>query len=324
MHTSSGLSELEWKLQNLEAYIALGCLHFQCALSLDHGEKGSEWIELKHTGLSEELKASIGTEATRLLQARWIRMFLHQCVTEADNSLVRVYLLPEDWGRRFIDRASRHLKVALRTLLQHIDTSPEAWSGQHSTGILKNFDLWAAAEKISLYYLFNKLPSPAPISATIKNRFSRRAVEDLLDSVTFDSIDHHHDQAIWGLKSKLYPYQARSASLMIQRESAPGLQLDPRFDVRQSPTGEPFYFGARDGSFVKEPKFYEANRGGILAETMVSLVDVARTSSQLFTTRYVICLCTRSRQWTCCLNHQFPKGLDMKQWEFGNTLKTNC
>ena len=115
----------------------------------------------------------------------------------------------------------------------------------------------------------------------IKNRFSRRAVEDLLDPAMFDPNDDPQDQAILGLKSRLYPYQARSASLMIQRESTPGLRLDPRFDVRQSPTGEAFYYGARDGSFVKEPKFYEANRGGILAETMVSFFHGAGISSPL-------------------------------------------
>jgi SNF2 family DNA or RNA helicase len=46
------------------------------------------------------------------------------------------------------------------------------------------------------------------------------------------------------------------------------LQLDPRLEVRTSPNGKSFYFGARDGSALLEPQYYEANRGGILAETM--------------------------------------------------------
>jgi SNF2 family DNA or RNA helicase len=56
--------------------------------------------------------------------------------------------------------------------------------------------------------------------------------------------------------------------LMLQQEASPQLQLDPRLEVRKSPDGRTFFFGARDGSFLQEPRYYEANRGGILAETM--------------------------------------------------------
>ncbi|KAL1605342.1 hypothetical protein SLS60_004890 [Paraconiothyrium brasiliense] len=264
---SSDASEPEAKLPDLQRFIALGCLHFDYKLQLEAKESEARWAELIHPDLPEEVKALIGDEASRLLEARWIRMFLH--LTEAtDNSLLRVYLLPEDWGRKYIDRNSRSLKTTLRNLLLRIDVSPEAWAGHPPTSPGGRFNLWASAENLSLFYLFNKLPSPAPAPEKIKNRFSRRAVEDLLDSAGFDHTTDTDEPLLPGLKSKLYPYQARSASLMVQREAAPQLQLDPRFDVRQSPNGETFYFGAKDGSFVKEPKYYEANRGGILAETM--------------------------------------------------------
>ena len=268
---SSEKCELEAKLQDLKKYIALGCLHIDCASHLDHQVKEKDWTEWIYADLPDELRVLIGSEAARLLEARWIRMFLHQSNPVTKTSTVRIYLLPEDWGRKFIDRNSRNLKIALRNLLHQVDVSPEAWLGQHSPSTMKRFDPWATADNASLFYLFNKLPSPAPVPESIKSRFSRRAVEDLLDSVTIELTEDPEYRPIPGLKSKLYPYQARSASLMIQRESTPILQLDPRFDVRKSPDGEAFYFGARDGSFVKEPKFYEANRGGILAETMVSL-----------------------------------------------------
>jgi hypothetical protein len=265
---SSDTSELETKLHDLQRYIALGCLHFDHDLPLEAKEPDTQWTELVFPDLPEEIKVLIGNEASRLLEARWIRLFL-QRTNEVTSSIVRVYLLPEDWGRKYIDRNSKSLKTALRTLLLRIDVSPEAWAGGHYTITRTHFDPWASAENVSLFYLFNKLPSPAPALAQIKSRFSRRAVEDVLDSMTFDPSDEMEEPPLPGLKSRLYPYQARSASLMIQREASPQLQLDPRFDVRQSPNGEPFYFGAKDGSFVKEPKYYEANRGGILAETMV-------------------------------------------------------
>lgn len=268
---SSDTSELESKLLDLRKYIAVGCLHFDHEIQLATSSSHNRWAELVSSDMPSELRTFIGNEAARLLDARWVRMFALRTNEVPNDSLVRVYLLPEDWGRRYIDRNSRSLRTALRTLLLRIDVSPEAWAGAPSATTRSQFDPWASAEDASLFYLFNKLPSPAPAPEEIKTRHSRRAVEDLLDSVAFDPTDKAEELPLPGLKSRLYPYQARSASLMIQREAAPELQLDPRFDVRQSPNGERFYFGAKDGSFVKEPKFYEANRGGILAETMVSL-----------------------------------------------------
>lgn len=274
------------RLRDLRKYIALGCLHFDRPIPIDTNteDRTEEWIELLFSGLPSEVKQTIGDHASRLLEASWIRLFLHHpkdiptahTLPSAGSNLrpirarARVYLLPEDWGRRLVDRKSKSLKAALRQLLRHIDISPEAWSGDLSEAEIRQFDPWATAENVSLFYLFNKLPSPAPSAERIKSRFSRNAVWGLLDSVSPIGSEFLEDQSIVGLKTRLYPYQARSASMMIQRESAPQLQLDPRLEVRASPTGERFYFGAREGSFLQEPRFYESNRGGILAETMVS------------------------------------------------------
>ncbi|KAF2689065.1 hypothetical protein K458DRAFT_413377 [Lentithecium fluviatile CBS 122367] len=274
---SSHLSDIDAKIQDLKQYIALGCLHFDRLLPMNVSkssesdsrcESENAWAELLHSDLPPEVKEMIGNEATRLLDARWIRLFLHPHLSEDQNrSIVRVYLLPGDWARRFIDRNSKSLKSALRQLLQQLDISPEAWAGDYSEAQIKHFDPWASAENVSLFYLFNKLPSPDPAPQCVKNRFSRRAIEDLLDSTT-PLLPEEFEQPLEGLRTRLYPYQARSTSLMVQREAAPILQLDPRLEVRQSPNGEQFFFGPRDGSFLREPIFYEANRGGILAETM--------------------------------------------------------
>lgn len=269
---SSTILDAETKFQDLNNYIAVGCLHYDPALPPDISHsQDTEWVEIIHANVPEELKSILGQEASRLLAARWIRLFLHSgnAKPPRNHSIARVYLLPEDWGRRVIDRNSKSLKLALRQLLQQIDISREAWFGDYSTTTKRYFDPWATAENVSLYYLFNKLPSPAPAPEKIKNRFSRRAVEDLLDSAHPPLAGKLEEQPFSGLKTKLYPYQARSASLMVQRETAPQLQLDPRLELRESPNGVKYYFGARDGSFLQEPRFYETNRGGILAETMV-------------------------------------------------------
>ncbi|KAF2873236.1 hypothetical protein BDV95DRAFT_377353 [Massariosphaeria phaeospora] len=253
--------------------VAVGCLHFNTdsPITTPRTSPLPDWVEL-FSDLPGEVQLIIGNEAEimRLLDARWIRMFLHRSETTAEpfHSIVRVYVLPVDWGRRFLDPNSRKLKLDLRHLLHKIDISPVAWHGDYVESAITYFDPWATAENFSLYYLFNKLPSPAPTPDRIKSRYTRVAVKELLDSVLPPSPEGPAEEAYEGLKTRLYPYQARSASLMIQREAAPQLQLDPRLETRRSPDGTYFFFDARGLSFLQEPRFYETNRGGILAETM--------------------------------------------------------
>jgi hypothetical protein len=255
--------------QDLDRYIALGCLHLHASLPKINGPKiQNEWAEL--VDLPDDVKIILGDEAARLLDARWIRLFVHQSSHNVHHhhNIVRVYLLPEDWNRRYIDRNSRSLKTTLRKLFVHIDTSPRAWAGDYREAAVRHCDPWASAENVSLYYLFNKLPSPAPDPSIIKDRYTRAAVRDLLKSAAYSEWEEHGEQPLVGLRTRLYPYQARSAGLMLQREAAPQLLLDPRLETRSSPDGRQFFFGARDGSALHEPRYYEANRGGILAETM--------------------------------------------------------
>lgn len=254
--------------QDLNHFIALGCLHINNTLPRSRGPfLEGIWAEL--VNVQEGTKLIIGEQAAKLLNAQWVRLFLLQPGRNSQSlhSIIRIYLLPEDWNRRFIDRHSQSLRKALQQLLALVDTSPTAWAGNHQ-GEIRHFDPWAAADNVSLYYIFNKLPSPAPDPAVIKSRYTRAAVRDLLKSAAPSEWEEHGEQPLAGLRTRLYPYQARSASLMIQREAAPQLQLDPRLEIRTSPTGKLFYFGAKDGSALQEPRYYEATRGGILAETM--------------------------------------------------------
>ncbi|KAF3052232.1 hypothetical protein E8E11_010799 [Didymella keratinophila] len=270
-HTSN-ISPTEKATSNdLTHYIALGCLHLE---QVDPAPSDSDldpdfpWDELFFSRLPEELKLIVSVEVSQLLDARWIRLFLHRSPRQALRSIARVYLLPEDWSRRSISRSSGTLKKALRQLLDRVDVSPNAWAGNLVDAPIQVFDPWAGRLDTSLYYLFNKLPSPAPNPATIKDRYTRRAAYDLLGSAQASEWEDDGQQPLKGLRTRLYPYQAKSASLMIEREAAPQLQLDPRLETRTSPNGNKYLYCARDGSFLQEPRFYEANRGGILAETM--------------------------------------------------------
>lgn len=271
MPQTSISSSADETMDDLKHYIALGCIHLDQQVTIQSNTTpclNSLWDELLHCQLSQEVKLMIGNEAFQLIEARWIRAFLFRSPGHALRSVARLYLLPEDWSRRSISRSSGTLKKALRQLLDQIDISPSVWGGDLSDTQIQRFDPWARSLDTSLYYLFNKLPSPAPDPARIKNRYTRRAAYDLLDSAQASEWEDDGQQPLKGLRTRLYPYQARSASLMIEREAAPQLHLDPRLETRTSPNGDHFLYCARDGSFLQEPRFYESNRGGILAETM--------------------------------------------------------
>ncbi|KAF1808629.1 hypothetical protein P152DRAFT_443501 [Eremomyces bilateralis CBS 781.70] len=173
------------------------------------------------------------------------------------RSYIRLYIVPEDVRGRTLRKLSDESMAVKRhfdVLFQELDVSPDSWHG--ISGRRLPFSVWSTSENISLFYLFNTLPSPNPDPSLISDCYSQIAAVELLQG------------DVPGLKSTLYNYQARSVAQMIQRESTPGLQLDPRLETRRSPTGQEYYYGPRDMSFFKHPQYYDCCRGGILAETM--------------------------------------------------------
>jgi hypothetical protein len=138
------------------------------------------------------------------------------------------------------------------------------------------FDLWASGVDRSLFWLFNSLASPFTKIDQIADRYSRSAAERVVSrydpSFTpeypiSDNEDARPD-LIPDLKAILYPYQARTVAAMIEKETVPSANLDPRYEVRRGPTGIQYYYNARDLQFRLYPPQYEGSRGGILAETM--------------------------------------------------------
>lgn len=239
---------------DLNNYLPLGCI-------IIHRSQDSN--EHAH-GESEETVEQIAKYPTpfaqhlvKLAEAWLIRLFAKQSAN-SERTIVRIYLLPHDVGRRFVDRESRALTLALEHLLSHIDVSPSTWAGSCGDDGAVSFDRWASGEDCSLFYMFNTLQSPAPSPDVITDRYSRSAAFDLLDP----------DACRESLKTELYPYQRRAAAVMLQREACSELLLDPRLEPRMTPTGERYYYHAKEVEFYKNPKFFESLHGGILAETM--------------------------------------------------------
>lgn len=129
---------------------------------------------------------------------------------------IRIYVLPDDVGRRYIERNDwkESSRTQLRNLLSRLDISNESWQGYHpidnsgwKTRAITDYTKNAESEG-SLFYLFNTIDAPDPTRLKVDCPFSRLAIASILDS----SMDGK------GLRTELYPFQKRSAATMIQRE----------------------------------------------------------------------------------------------------------
>ncbi|KIW03203.1 uncharacterized protein PV09_05429 [Verruconis gallopava] len=246
-------------------YIPLGCL---CLFPSGHtSQRGNRvWLEVLtcDSFLPPDLHFVV-----KLHAARWIKLFRQEY---DENICLRVYLLPDDIRLSSVDRQSKTLRADLGHLCSRLDTSIEAWNGSPNPATCKKFDLWATGVNRSLFWLFNSLPSPNPNPYRIPDRYSRSAAENVLSKsgVPCSSGTPSSDsvESIPDLKATLYPYQARTAAAMIERETLPSTNLDPRFEERTCPTGSKYYYNPRALQFRLSPPQYEGSRGGILAESM--------------------------------------------------------
>lgn len=197
-----------------------------------------------------------------LVSERWIRMQFLVTGDERDVCIGRVYGLPDDADRRLINRARSKLKTSRSKLYALLDCSPEAWGGRPASAPVligetsEPQESEGDDESLSLLQMFNTMPSPDPRPETITSLADQEAVYSVLDS------------DVPGLKTSLYGYQRRSAALMIQRESEPGRFLDPRLIKATDQLGADFYFDPSSGALLKEPRYYDGVKGGILAEQM--------------------------------------------------------
>jgi hypothetical protein len=249
-------------------YIALGTL-----LSTDT-VTFHDWTELSHPipsilihSCSDNLVTShLESNVQGLLKDGQIRIHAR---TFDNLTVLRIFLLATDATRpsgditdipvaelfwRFRKWPNHHLE----RILPFINISPLAWEAEAEVTDHRLFDPFGTIDDGSLFYIFNTLPSPSPHPNQIKESSGKEAVKELLDS----------SRPVLGLKTQLYPYQARSAAQMIQQESCPKLHVDPRYEERKAPDGETYWYNPRSLSFCKDAPSYESNRGGILAETM--------------------------------------------------------
>ena len=228
-------------------------------------EQGDDPFLLWDDGLSESLAPNtqfndleLRRSLFELRQVLWVRMFCYQ--SDPSCSVIRLYVLPEDvckakWAKDW-PNAILHLKHVIRCL----DVSLQAWQGLPDVSSEQpshnGYNL-TSHDNDSLFYIFNTLPSPQPLTEPLSCNYSNAAVDLLFD-----------DEHVPGLKTKLYPYQRRAIATMVRREIDPRKSIDPRLQTLIGPTGVEFYFDVHDYTLLGDKRLYDEVRGGILAESM--------------------------------------------------------
>ncbi|RAH71572.1 DEAD/DEAH box helicase [Aspergillus aculeatinus CBS 121060] len=266
---------------SLDSYIAVGVLR----------KRNPVYGSVEEAPAAEAADGYPASQVANLESHQWIRTISFTYPEEHSSWCgVQVYVLPDDVGRKHLPRSNPALRRALKVVMERVDRSVEAWSGD----FVADWNTWGPTkrdpegdgkeeEEDSLWYIFNTLQDPAPRAHMIKdNLYARRAMEQLLTVTTpapassggegkDDDDDEESGQdhsGVLGLMTPLYPYQRRSAAIMVQREAQPAQMLDPRLEARRGPTGQEYYYDKEEGRIVREKRMYSEACGGILAETM--------------------------------------------------------
>lgn len=261
---------------DINKYIPVGCLRVQrsdCGISHEIWKSCSSWSAFTHPRdiygtpddanlpniLQERLLSSPVLRQYRVLHnAGWIRMEFQ--AKDLHSGQVRVYILPDDVGRRFVDRQQTTPRRSMQLLLAQLDISKATWDGEwQDDKPVVHVDASLDAKEddsVSLFYIFNTLPSPKPNPETVADQYARDAMYGILDS------------KIEGLTTIMHPYQRRTAAMMLQREAQPCQVIDPRLRPIVDQNGNIWYCDLDAASCLREPRRYESSRGGICAETM--------------------------------------------------------
>lgn len=210
-----------------------------------------------------------GSAIINLEKHNWIRTRAFPYESRPEWSYVRVYVLPDDTGRKIIPRSSAVLRRALKIVMGRVDQSFEAWDGRYPDTVANGAHTATSdnAEDESLWYIFNTLRNPEPRLETMRDPYARQSMDELLsvyhgaDEVSFNT--GRGFSGVLSLKSAMYPYQRRSAALMVQREAQPAQMLDPRLQEWRSPLGQLYYYDKEEGSIVREKRMYSEACGGI-------------------------------------------------------------
>ena len=246
----------------LSQYIPLGSLTVRLSTHSKQDFFGDDWNESQdlwaafHDHLKPRDAGTIAFART-LVDNRWIRVYSRRHQQAKDFASLRIFVLPDDYGRRYVDRSNAYLRKVLVKLVNELDISLESWNGSNNPDGPSSHYSFESSNGDSLFYLFNTLPSPSSSPCPVSCPISEIAVQSVLGSVKLP-----------GLQTRLYPYQKRTVATMISREVEPVRALDPRLTPMQGPTAQVFYYDNETGALLHDKREYDEARGGILGESM--------------------------------------------------------
>ena len=268
-------------LPDLEKYIALG----SCQMSLesllnikgdDEYDKPQRDLRDSIHGVLQRTKLWKWSEVTQsvsrekcdlqwmsmsyLCRASWIRVTLKGSPDNPKVVRCRVYVLPHDMCRTSVGRGDITISRIFMQLVQDLDHSARSWYADVDEPCTPFSTVQQLSqEKCSLLHLFNQLNSPQPALAPKVNcPFSQGSIDYILEG----------SDCLADIKTSLFSYQRRSAAEMLRREVSVRRISDPRLLPMSGPTGERYFYDNRTGTLLREERFYEAAKGGILAENM--------------------------------------------------------
>ncbi|KAI9841345.1 MAG: hypothetical protein M1838_003610 [Thelocarpon superellum] len=244
----------------LEQYQALGCLRIWLRrATVRQGLRYcDEWQEASSAGDVLPIDHDCVECLSTLLRVSLARIMIKRNDRDREWGVIRIYVLPDDVGPIRLDRNHKRLRAATSLVLRLVDASPSVWSGSFDPRMLNTRLQPDRGESVSLFYMFNTLRSPQPDPMAVADQECKKVMHDLLGG----------DGADYGIKAKLYPHQRRSAAMMLQKEVAPSLRVDPECRSNVAPDGSGYYFDPDHIKIVRHPVRYYGARGGILAETM--------------------------------------------------------
>lgn len=197
-----------------------------------------------------------------LFANKWIDLHFRLFFGKASTAVIRVYVLPDDVDNLQVNRSDVRLKKARRDLLANLDYSQSTWAGTPSPIPRSEPEPRDPEvdreEPLSLLEMFNNIPSPDPFAEKLLKPLYQAPLSSLLQS------------DVAGLKTTLYPYQRRSAAVMLTREVQSVQDIDPRLVRVKDQADRDYFFDAPASVVLKEPRYYDRVRGGILAEQMGS------------------------------------------------------
>ncbi|KAI5294918.1 hypothetical protein KEM52_002868 [Ascosphaera acerosa] len=167
--------------------------------------------------------------------------------------------------------------VSLRHVMDKVDPTRAAWNGSFG-------DTPTPADHgpESLFFVFNTLESPK-----VNDRVLRHLSTS--DDESGGDGDNTSNDGDWAgsLRTKLHPYQRRSAASMLQKECDETPTLDPRYEEIQGPEDSNYYYNRVTVHVAAEKPLCRPVKGGILAEpmgygkTLICLSLILATRGQL-------------------------------------------